>query len=505
MFTFFKSWKQDLPAGLVVYLVAVPLCLGIALASETSVFSGLIAGIIGGIVIGLFSGSALGVSGPAAGLTAIVAAAIHELGQFDLFLLAVVLAGCIQIILGLFRLGILSSFFPNKVILGMLTAIGLLILFKQFPHAVGYDKDFEGDEAFFQPDGHNTFSELIYGLNALSPIAILIFCVSIVLLLLWQKSFIQHTYLRYIPGPLVVVIAGILLAFCFENTSLAISSEHRVNLGITKNGIAELFVFPDFTGVFNPKIYTTAFTLAIVASIETLLSLDAADKLDPLKRKSSGNRELIAQGVGNICCGLIGGLPVTQVVVRTSANVNAKAVSKLSTMLHGVFIGLTIIAIPSVFGYVPYASLAAILVIIGLKLAKLYTFISLWKSNKIDFFVFTSTVLAILFSDLLIGIATGVFVAVTVEFFHLFKSGNVTSWKKSFQITKTTTGFELEFFGIVTFLSKPRLSQFLANIPVESTLDILTQQSTRISPDIRELLLEFEQDAKQKKINITYQ
>jgi MFS superfamily sulfate permease-like transporter len=500
---FFKTWKQDLPAGLVVFLVAVPLCLGIALASEAPVFSGLIAGIIGGVVVGFFSGSSVGVSGPAAGLAAIVATSIHDLGSFELFLAAVVIAGLIQVILGLVRLGIISAFFPNAVIKGMLAAIGLLIIFKQFPHAIGYDADFEGDEAFFQADGHNTFSEIYYSLNYVTFSAVAICVVSILLMLVWETKTIQKTVLRFIPGPLLVVILGIVATLAFEGTSWELVEAHRVNLGIDGKKFNELFTYPDFTQLGNSKLYIIAATIAIVASLETLLSVDAADKLDPKKRVTSGNRELLAQGIGNMASGMIGGLPVTQVVVRTSANVNSGGISKLSAIIHGLLIAVATLTFPKVFSYVPYASLAAILILVGYKLAKPKLFIGIWKANKKEFIMFAVTIIAILFSDLLIGIMIGMLVSFIIIFVESNVAKRPSFFKKAFHVKKSENVYEIEFKEQVSFLSKAPIAKILNKISANSNLIINKSKVVYFSSDVEELINDFKSKAEELKVTIT--
>lgn len=486
-----SSWKQDLPAGMVVFLVAVPLCLGIALASEAPVFSGLIAGISGGIVVGLLSNASIGVSGPAAGLTAIVASSIHELGTFELFLSAVVIAGIIQFLLGVMRLGIISQLFPNVLIKGMLTAIGLLIIFKQFPHAIGYDKDFEGDEEFFQPDGENTFSELFHSLNYITPAALIITAVSIILLLVWERKFIQQTFLRFIPGPLVVVIVGIAFTKAFMGTSFALIPEHRVDLGISGKAIGDLFTYPDFSLLGSYKIYVIALTLALVGSIETLLSVDAADKLDPKKRITGTNRELMAQGAGNLISGLFGGLPLTQVVVRTSANVNAGGTTKMATIIHGILIALSVLTIPQLFNYVPYASLAAILIMVGYKLAKPKMFIEVYKEDKVSFLLFVVTIVAILFSDLLKGMILGWILA-----FIFVLIGNKRIVGKIWQdkvITATPTHeyFEIRFKGHLSYLNKLKLHRILKQVKPEQKILLNFEHVVRTSSDIEQIINRF--------------
>ncbi|AEA43136.1 SulP family inorganic anion transporter [Fluviicola taffensis] len=490
----FKTWKQDIPAGLVVFLVAVPLCLGIALASEAPVFSGLIAGIIGGVVVGSISGSAIGVSGPAAGLTAIVATAITDLGSFELFLAAVVFAGIFQLILGIIKAGFISFYFPNVVIKGMLAAIGLLIIFKQIPHAIGYDKDFEGDESFFQADGHNTFSELFYSLNYISIPAVVICLVSVLVLILWDKKFIQKTFLKFVPGPLIVVLIGIIATISLQETSWNLIPKHRVDLGINGKSFGELFTFPDFSQLGNYKLYLTAATLAVVASLETLLSLDAADKLDNKKRITSGNRELLAQGFGNIASGLIGGLPVTQVVVRTSANVNSGGTNKLATIFHGVLIAVAVLSIPHVFSFVPYASLAAILIMVGFKLAKPTLFKKVFKEGWLQFIPFIVTIIGILLTDLLIGISIGLGVSFLVILYYNFKLSHYLSVEDDI--------YHIRLTEHMTFLNKASLIETLLKIPNNVKVIIDESKAKFIANDIIESIEDFKIRAQDKNIEI---
>lgn len=490
----FQTWKQDVPAGLVVFLVAIPLCLGIALASEAPVFSGLIAGIIGGVVVGSISGSAIGVSGPAAGLTAIVATAIGDLGSFELFLAAVVFAGIFQIILGLIKAGFISFYFPNVVIKGMLAAIGLLIIFKQLPHAVGYDTDYEGDEAFMQADGHNTFSELIYSFNYITVSALIICVVSIVVLILWEQKRVQKTFLKFVPGPLVVVVLGILATICLENTSWSLAAKHRVELGISGKPFTDLFTFPDFSQLGNYKLYVVAATLAVVASLETLLSLDASDKLDKKRRITSGNRELLAQGFGNVASGMIGGLPVTQVVVRTSANVNSGGTNKLATILHGTLIAVAVLSVPGVFSYVPYASLAAILIQVGFKLAKPTLFKKVYKEGWLQFFPFISTIAGILFTNLLIGISIGLVVSFLVILYYNFKLSHYLSVEESV--------YRIRLTEHMTFLNKASLIETLLKIPDNVKVIIDESEAKFLANDILESIEDFKIRAKDKNIEI---
>lgn len=410
-----STWRTDLSAGVVVFLVALPLCLGIALASGAPLFSGIVAGVIGGIVVGFISNSAIGVSGPAAGLASIVMAAIAELGGekggFELLLTAILIAGVIQIILGIARLGFIANYVPTSVIKGMLAAIGIIIILKQIPHGLGYDKDEEGDMEFLQHDGHNTFSELWYSLDNLTISAICITVISLVLLIIWERQFIQKTFLKFVPVQLLVVLIGILLTYTFIGTNWELIDEHRVNVGTKGKEFSALFTSPNFDGFKSFEVWKYGFIIAIVASIETLLSVEASEKLDPKNRQTNSNLELIAQGVGNSASALIGGLPVTQVVVRTSANVNAGGLNKLSAIFHGLLIAIAVLSIPTFLNFIPYAALAAILFLVGYKLAKPKLFIEMYKSGWAEFFPFIITIFTIVFTDLLIGISVGILIA----------------------------------------------------------------------------------------------
>ena len=370
----FKEMKSDLPASIVVFFVAVPLCLGIALASGAPLFSGIIAGIIGGIIVGIASGSPLGVSGPAAGLAVIVLTAIGTIGSFPAFLLAVVIAGIVQLTLGFAKAGFIAYFFPSSVIKGMLTGIGLLIILKQIPHALGWDKDAEGDEAFLQADGQNTFSEIAQAWDFITPGAVLIAVISLAILILWDTVLTKkHKIFQLIQGPIVVVILGIVMNYLFKTGTLdfSLADDQVVRLPVANN-LSEFFnqfTFPDFTAITNIEVWKAGFVMAIVASLETLLCVEATDKLDPDKRITPTNRELKAQGLGNIVSGLIGGLPITQVIVRSSANINFGGRTKLSAILHGVFLLISAITIAGLLNMIPLASLAAILLLVGYKFA----------------------------------------------------------------------------------------------------------------------------------------
>src|SRR5690242_10860581 len=404
--------RYDLPSSVVVFLVALPLCLGIALGSGAPLFSGIIAGMVGGIVIGAFSGSQLSVSGPAAGLSTIVAAAILKLDVYEAFLVAVVLGGIFQIILGFLKAGILGDYIPSSVIKGMLAAIGVILILKQFPHLVGYDANPEGDETFSQTDGDNTFSGLYDGLRHLLPGALIIGLISLAIMVIWENVVAKKAkFLQMMPAPLIVVAVGIIINETFKTSSpaFAIKESHLVSIPVATsvNGFVSFFTFPDFSHIFNYNIWLTGFTIAIVASLETLLNIEAADDLDPYQRVTPTNRELMAQGAGNMISGLIGGLPITSVVVRTSANINAGARTKMSAIFHGVLLLLSVAFIPKLLNLIPLSALAAILIYTGYKLAKPSLFVNFYKKGWDVFVPFVLTIVAILLTDLLKGILIG--------------------------------------------------------------------------------------------------
>ena len=373
--TFLRNLKYDLPAGLVVFLVALPLCLGIALASGAPMFSGIIAGIIGGVVIGFLSGSHTSVSGPAAGLIIIVLSAIDTLGSYEAFLLSLVLAGFIQVLFGFFKAGVISLYFPSNVIKGMLAAIGLTLILKQIPHFLGVDGDDFGEMEFFQKDGNTTFSYLAEAFDGVNYGVMITGAVSFIVMLLWDTRWLKNVgLLKQIPAALVAVIFGVLtnIIYAFVYPEFTIAQTHLVTLPSFNSfdGFKEVLIFPDISAFGNYKVYITAFTLAFVASLETLLSVEAVDKLDPQKRSTPPNRELLAQGTGNILSGLIGGLPITAVIVRSSANLGAGGKSKLSAIFHGVLLVLAVLIFAKYINYIPLSSLAAILILVGYKLTK---------------------------------------------------------------------------------------------------------------------------------------
>ena len=409
-------FKTDVLSGMVVFLVALPLCLGIALASGAPLFAGIIAGVVGGIVVGLLSNSQLSVSGPAAGLTAIILTAITSLGSYQTFLLAVVLAGILQLLLGIAKAGTVSNYFPSNVIEGMLTAIGIIIILKQLPHAVGYDTDNEGDMFFIEKgEHHNTFSSIIDAINYSQMGAVIICLVSLAILIAFNKvAFLKK--IKVIPGALVAVITGVLLNELFKiiNPNLVIQQEHLVNLPVPQSldDFIGQFQQPNFSAITDVKVWVTAATIAVVASIETLLCIEASDKMDPLKRYTNTNTELLAQGTGNILSGLLGGLPMTSVIVRTSANVNSGARTKVATIAHGVFLLVAVLAIPTILNKIPLACLAAVLLMIGYKLASPTVFKKMWDNGRYQFVPFIVTVIAVVFTDLLKGVGVGLVVSV---------------------------------------------------------------------------------------------
>jgi len=490
--SYFKHIKSDLPSGLVVFLVALPLCLGIALASGAPLFSGIISGIVGGIIVGSLSNSNVSVSGPAAGLTAIVLSSITALGSFELFLMAVVLAGALQLILGFLKAGSISNYFPNNVIEGMLAGIGVIIFLKQIPHAFGYDRDTEGDESFIEQSGGNTFSTLMESFDHISLGATIITLVSLGILIGWDRVPALKK-IKALPSALVAVVAGILINEIFKNTgsTLALDSSHLVSLPVLNSfsEISTLFVFPDFSGLSNKNVWTVALTIAIVASIETLLCIEAGDRLDNYKRYSSTNTELKAQGVGNLLSGMIGGLPMTSVVVRTTANIKAGARTKLSTIIHGFFLLISVLLIPGLLNKIPLATLAAILLLIGYKLANPKHLKHFWAQGKFQFIPFIVTLLAVVFTDLLTGVAIGMFISILFVL-----QGNL---KRAYYFRKESyhSGdiIHIDLAQEVSFLNKAAIKLTLGHLPENSTVVINAAQSEYIAHDVLDLIKEFKE------------
>ena len=497
----FKNLKYDAPAGLVVFLVAVPLCLGIALASGAPLFSGIIAGMVGGIVVTSFSGSQLGVSGPAAGLAVIVLTAIQELGAFETFLMAVVIGGVVQIGLGIARAGIIGYYFPSSVIKGMLSAIGIIIFLKQIPHAFGYDADFEGDLGFVQADGENTFSELINMVNYITPGAILISSLSLLILILWERPFMKRIKLfQIVQGPLIVVAMGIILAMVFtDNNNLALNPSQMVSIPVADDlqSFVGLFTLPDFSQLLNGQVWVVGVTIAVVASLETLLCVEATDKLDPQKRVTPTNQELRAQGIGNLVSGLIGGLPVTQVIVRSSANIQSGGKSKASALIHGFLILISALIIPNVLNMIPLSSLAAILLVVGYKLAKPSVMKQIYNQGWNQFIPFAVTVLAIVFTDLLQGIGIGLAVAIFHILINNYRNPYIAKRKDDDQ-----THIRLVLSENVTFLNKGKILRVLSRIPNDTELFIDASKSVHIDHDVLEIINDFKESAKHRNIDL---
>lgn len=498
----FANLKSDFASGLVVFLVALPLCLGIAMASGAPLFSGIISGVIGGIVVGYLSKSHLSVSGPAAGLTAIVLTAITDLGAFDLFLTAVFIAGLIQLALGFIKAGSISNYFPTNVIEGMLAGIGIIIILKQMPHAFGYDSDFEGDQAFFQSDGGNTLTSLLGIVNYIQLGSIIITALSLIILIAWDKvPFLKK--LKLIPGALIVVILGVLLneIFTAVGSSLAIAKEHLVSLPIpsTVEEFKQIIVTPNFSGITNPKVWVIGLTIAIVASIETLLCIEAADRMDVHKRYTDTNVELKAQGIGNIISSLLGGLPMTSVVVRTSANNSAGAKSKMSTMTHGILLLLSVLIIPAILNKIPLATLAAILLLVGYKLAKPATLKHFWEKGKYQFIPFIATLSAVVFTDLLKGVALGMIISVI----FVLKGNMQRAYKFRKEEYHDGDVIHIELAQEVSFLNKAAIKSTLAAIPENSKVEINAQDTVYITHDVLDLIKEFKKiRAKEENIKV---
>lgn len=496
---YFKSLIYDLPASSVVFLVALPLCLGIALGSGAPLFSGIIGGIVGGIVIGLLSGSQLSVSGPAAGLTAIVAVAILKLETYEAFLLAVVIGGVLQVILGFIKAGVLGDYIPLSVIKGMLASIGLILILKQLPHLVGYNADFQGDQTFIQKDGKNTFSELATSFSKILPAAAVIGALSILIQVTWDKILVKkHKLFATIPSPLIVVLAAVGINAILESfyPSLALSASHLVNIPVAGSikDFASFFTFPDFSAFSRLGVWTTALTIAIVASLETLLNIQAADELDVFKRVTPTNRELKAQGIGNILSGLIGGLPLTSVIVRSSVNVNAGAKTKMSAVLHGLMLLLSVALIPKILNLIPLAALAGILIYTGFKLAKPSIFKDFYKKGVDQFMPFIITILAILFTDLLIGILIGC----AAGLFFVMHS----NFKSAVLVVNDDNRYLFRLRKDVSFLNKPIVKRKLEEVPEDSSVLIDASRADFIDRDVVDVVEDFMKHAHLKNIKV---
>jgi len=483
--------KNDVPAGIVVFLVALPLCLGIALASGAPLFAGLIGGLVGGLIVSWLSGSQLAVSGPAAGLTVIVFNAIETLGGFQGLLVACVLAGFIQLILGFLKAGIIGAFFPSAVIEGMLAAIGLILIMKQIPHATGYHSSYEGDESYMKETAESSFHEFIEAFGGLSHGSVIISVVALVLLALWTTGWIKkQRILKLIPGPLVAVLWGV----GYNETAKrfapdwAVTSEHLVSLPVSAKptDFFDNFVLPNLSyleHLNNPAVYTVAVTIAIIASLETLLSLEATDKLDPFRRIAPTNRELKAQGIGNIISGLIGGLPMTAVIVRSAANINAGGITRIACFTHGIFLLLSVMFLAQYLNAIPLACLAAILLQTGYKLANPALFKAFYKKGMSQFLPFAITVVAILVTDLLKGMAIGM----VIGLFFVIKA----NYHAAITLVQDGSHYVLTLNKDVSFLNKALLRKFILHIQANSTVTIDATKAKFIDHDILETLEDF--------------
>ncbi|GAA4972997.1 SulP family inorganic anion transporter [Algibacter aquimarinus] len=503
----FKYLKNDIPASIVVFFVALPLCLGIALASGAPLFSGLIAGIIGGIVVGSLSGSKIGVSGPAAGLAAIVLVAITALGGYENFLVAVVLGGIIQLLFGFLRAGIIGYYFPSSVIKGMLTGIGIIIILKQIPHFFGMDKDPQGDFAFLQVDGENTLTELLKAINALisgnvSIGATTVAIIAMAILILWSNVLSNKGKIfELVQGPLVAVVVGILFYVFTQDTTFAITKDHLVSVPVPEDfsGFLGQFSFPNFAAITRADVWITAFTIALVASLETLLCVEATDKLDPHKNVTPTNRELLAQGTGNILSGLIGGLPITQVIVRSSANIQSGGRTKMSAIIHGFLLLISVIIIPKLLNMIPLSVLAAVLFIVGFKLAKPSTFKKMFSLGWKQWVPFIVTIIGIVFVDLLWGIGLGLVVGIFIVLLKSFQNSHFLH-KEGEDVDDGK--IKMTLAEEVTFFNKGAILKELDNIPSDSYLEIDLINTRYLDYDIIEILEDFALKAKERNIDI---
>lgn len=492
---------ENLSASIVVLLVALPLCVGIALASGTPIFSGIIAGIIGGVVVGQLSGSQLSVSGPAASLTFVVSAMIIKLGSFETFLLAVLIAGAFQILFGFLKGGIIGDYIPNAVIKGMVAAIGIILMLKQIPHLLGYDADFEGDESFLQDDQNNTLTTILTALKFLTPMAVLIGIISIILLMLWELcNRKRNKWIHYVPGPLIVVVLAILLnSYGAEVLQmLPLEQKHLVWLPVANNvhEFLSFFTFPNFHQIGNHEVWLAGFMLAVIASLETLLGIEAVDKLDPLKRVTPSNKELNAQGIGNIISGLIGGLPITSVIVRSSANVSAGGKTKQSAIFHGVLILICVACIPFVINKIPLSAIAAILIVTGYKIARVTLFREMFKRGLNQFIPFCITIIAILFSNLLYGIAIGIIVSIIFIIRGNFKSAIL--------MIQDNNQYLIRFRKDITFLNKAIIKQKLESLPNNSYVLIDVRKADFIDKDVIDEINDFLCHVHLKNISVTF-
>jgi MFS superfamily sulfate permease-like transporter len=491
----------NLRSGVVVFLVALPLCLGIALACNVPLFSGLLAGIIGGILVTTFSGSVLSVSGPAAGLTSIVLAAIGSLGSFEIFLAAVFFAGIVQIILGITRMGGIGNYVPNAVIKGMLAGIGIILIMKQIPHLVGYDRDPEGNFEFEQQDGHNTMTDLYYMFNYISPGTVVIGAVSILVLIIGNLKFYKNDkILSMIPAPLLVVVFGVLLNIAFRSTSLALDPDHLVNLPVIRdfNDLKNTLIAPDFSGTKSWGFWLIVVEIALVASLESLLSVEATDKLDPKKRDSNSNKELIAQGLGNMASGLAGALPVTAVIVRSSANINAGATNKSSAIIHACLLLLTVLLIPNILMLIPNSALAAVLVYTGYKLTRLELFTEHYRKGIDQFLPFVVTIVVMYFSGLLVGVGAGIVLSV----FFIIRANIKFSFDVVEDMIEGKRTYLIKLPQHLTFFNKGYTIRLFNQIKSGSNVIIDGSINKTIDKDVKDILLDFFETSAEKEITV---
>ncbi len=482
---------RDLTAGLVVFLVALPLCLGVAKASDAPLFSGLLAGIVGGIVVGVLSQSHTSISGPAAGLTAIVAAQVTALGSFETFLLAVIVGGLIQVALGLVRAGSLSAFFPGSVIKGLLAAIGVILILKQIPHVLGHDTDPEGEMSFSQPDHENTLTEFYAMLGDLHPGAAAIGLLAVALLLLWEK--IPSLKKSSVPAPLAVVLLGVGLSQFFEHwvSGWRIEGSHLVQVPLANSlgEFAGFFRWPDFSQWANPAVYTAGLTIAIVASLETLLNLEAIDKIDPKQRSAPSNRELVAQGIGNVLVGLVGGIPITPMIAQSSVTIHARSQTRLATIVQGLLLLVCVMFLPAWLNLIPLSCLAAILLVTGLKLASPTLIREMWNEGRYQFAPFAMTVISIVLTDLVIGVGIGLVISLA----FILRS-NVRRPLRS--IVERHLGgdvLHVELANQVSFLNRAALDQVLNSIPRGGHLLLDATNTVYIDLDILSMIRDFKE------------
>ena len=502
----FSTIGHDAPAGLVVFLVALPLCLGISLASGAPLLSGVVAGIVGGVLVSLLSGSHLSVSGPAAGLTVVMLSAIASLGSWPAVLMATAVAGVMQLLLGVVRAGIVALYFPGTVIRGMLAAIGIILILKQLPHFVGADTDYFEDMKFLQVNGQNTFSAIVAAARGLSPGSVLVGVVSMALLLLWDSAPMrQLAWVRLVPGALVAVLAAVAVNQLLHRLAPAwqVRPEHLVKLPVLSSlgQLASEMTFPDFSALRRPATYSVAFTIAIVASLETLLSVEAVDNLDPQKRHTPPNRELLAQGVGNLVSGLLGGLPITAVIVRSSANIAAGAQSRLSAFIHGLLLLTSLLFLGAILNLIPLAALAAVLLLVGFKLTKPALYWAQWRLGWAQFGPFIITIMAVLFTDLLKGVSIGLILG----FFFILKDNA----KAGSHLRRDAVGdaedpshLHLRLPEHVSFLNKASIVTTLEQLPTGSRVILDGTRTTAIDHDVLEAIEAFRQAAPARGIDL---